>query len=121
VALKGADRHVLQGALCRLDGQVLHVMNLSPGGLFVASEAPLPPGQRIELELALPGQAPFRVLGKVTWVNGPVRRKARELPCGFGVQITRMAPEDKARLVEALQKAPAVESRRTPPRTPRPR
>ena len=49
MALKGTDRHVLEGALCRLDGQVLHVMNLSASGLFVAGEAPLPPGQRIEM------------------------------------------------------------------------
>ena len=116
MALKGTDRYVLEGALCRLDGQVLHVMNLSASGLFVAAEAPLPPGQRIELELALPRQPPFRVLGKVTWVNGAMSRKARQLPCGFGVQITRIAPEDKAKLLDALKDAPALESRRTPRR-----
>lgn len=121
MALKGTDRYVLEGALCRIDGQVLHVMNLSPSGLFVAAETPMPAGQRIELELALPGQPPFRVVGKVTWVNDSVSRKARALPCGFGVQITRIAPADRQTLVEALKHARAMESRRTPPRTPRPR
>lgn len=121
MALKGTDRYVLEGALCRLDGQVLHVLNLSPSGLFVAAEAPLPVGQRIELELALGGQPPFRVLGKVTWVNDTVSRKAPQLPCGFGVQITRIAPEDKLALQEALKHARALEGRKRPPRTTRPR
>jgi Tfp pilus assembly protein PilZ len=121
VALKGTDRYVLEGALCRLDGQVLHVMNLSASGLFVAAETPLPAGQRIELELALPGQPPFRVLGKVTWVNDTLSRKAPQLPCGFGVQMTRIAPADKQKILEALKHARAMESRRTPPRVTRPR
>jgi hypothetical protein len=121
VALKGTDRYVVEGVLCRLDGQVLHVLNLSASGLFVATEVPLPAGQRIELELALGGLAPFRVLGKVTWVNEPVGRKAPQLPCGFGVQITKIALQDKLLIIERLKHARAMESRREGRGTKRPR
>jgi hypothetical protein len=112
---------VVDGALCRLDGQVLHVLNLSVSGLFVASETPLPAGQVIELELALGGRPPFRVLGKVTWVNDPLSRRAPLLPRGFGVQITRIALPDKLAIVEALKAARAVDGRGEPRRTLRPR
>jgi len=121
MALKGSDRYVVDGALCRIDGQVLHVLNLSVSGLFVAAETALPPGLAIELELALGGRPPFRVLGKVTWVNDPLSRKAPLLPRGFGVQITRIAMPDKLAIVEALKQARAVDGRRNPDRKARPR
>ena len=114
MALKGSDRYVVEDVLCRLDGQVLQVLNLSVSGLFVAAETPLPAGQVIELELALGGRPPFRVLAKVTWVNDPLSGKAPQLPRGFGVQITRIALPDKVAIVEALKQARAVGGRRSP-------
>ena len=117
MTIKGSDRYEVDGASCRLDGQLLAVANLSVSGLFVVTETPLPPGMVIELELALQDRPPFRVLGKVSWVNDTVSRKAPGLPRGFGVQITRIALPDKLAIVEVLKRARHIEERRRmPPR-----
>ena len=41
--------------------------NLSPGGVFVATMAPLGPGTEVFLEIALPSGATLAVLGVVEW------------------------------------------------------
>jgi hypothetical protein len=112
VTLKGTDRFLVVGVQCRIGGQSLEVLNLSVSGLFVATETPLPAGQVIELDLVLPGREPFRILGKITWVNEPVSRRAPLLPRGFGIQVTRIAMEDKLAILDVLKQATAVDERR---------
>lgn len=107
MALKGSARYVVDDAHCRIDGQAMPVLNLSVSGLFVASDTPPPTGQVVELELTLGARAPFPLLGKVTWVNDPLTGKAPQLPRGFGLQITRIALEDKLAIVAALKEAHA--------------
>lgn len=117
MALKGSDRYELAGAACRIGDEERPVLNLSVSGLFVASDSPLPKGQVVELELALGARPPFRVLGKITWVNDLLTGSAPQLPRGFGVQITRIALEDKLAIVAALKEARAT--RGAAPRMPR--
>jgi hypothetical protein len=112
VTLKGTDRFLVDGVHCRIGGQTLDVLNLSVSGLFVATETPLPAGQVIELEVLLPERDPFRVLGKITWINEPISRKAPLLPRGFGVQVTRIAMADKLAILDVLKQAKAMEERR---------
>jgi hypothetical protein len=117
MALKGSDRYLVDGAHCRVDDEVRPVLNLSASGLFVASDTPLPTGQVVEIELALGDRAPFRVLGRITWVNDPLSGNAPHLPRGFGVQITRIALEDKLAILAALKQARALGARGAMPRT----
>jgi Tfp pilus assembly protein PilZ len=112
VTLKGTDRYLVDGVRCRIGGQPLEILNLSVSGLFVATETPLPAGQVIELEITLPEREPFRVLGKITWVNDPISRKAPNLPRGFGIQVTRIGMADKLAILDVLKQAKAVDERR---------
>jgi hypothetical protein len=112
VTLKGTDRFLVDDVHCRIDGQVLDVLNLSVSGLFVATDTPLPAGQVVELELVLPGREPFLVLGKITWLNETVDSKAPHLPRGFGVQVTRIAMADKLAILDLLKQAKVVDERR---------
>jgi hypothetical protein len=112
VTLKGTDRFLVEGVQCRVDGQVLDVLNLSVSGLFVATDTPLPAGQVIELELLLPDREPFRLLGKITWLNEALDGKAPHLPRGFGVQVTRIAMADKLAILDVLKQAKVVDERR---------
>lgn len=105
MALKGSDRYEVAGAVCRIGDEERPVLNLSVSGLFVASDTPPPPGLVVELELALGTRPPFRLLGKITWVNDPLTGRAPQLPRGFGVQVTRIALEDKLAIVAALKEA----------------
>jgi hypothetical protein len=101
--MKASDRYLVDGATCRLDGLELPVSNLSVGGLFVAADRLPMKGQVLGLELALGGRPPFRILGKVTWVNDVDQPVASDLPRGFGVKITEIAFPDKIALVNALK------------------
>ena len=103
--MKADDRYLLEDVVCRFDGLVRPVANLSVGGFFVVSEQLPIPSQVLELELTLGERPPFRVLGKVCWTNDPGTPRARDLPRGFGVKITQIAFPDKLAIVAALKRA----------------
>lgn len=104
--MKGSDRFLVGGVNCVLEGRSLPVANLSVGGLFVATDLPLQVGQLIEMEVALQGREPFRVLARVSWYNDPEAPKAPDLPPGFGVQIMRIGLADKLAIVDLLKRTP---------------
>lgn len=106
VPMRGSDRFFVEGFTCLYDGRPLPVANVSVGGLFVATELPLMVGQVVELELALQGREPFRVLARVSWFNDPETPKAPDLPQGFGIQITRIGLADKLAIVDVLKRTP---------------
>jgi hypothetical protein len=68
------------------------VANLSVGGLFAATTRPPLKGQVVRLLLELGDRQSHEVVGTVTWINSGQKPKASDLPAGFGVRITRMAP-----------------------------
>lgn len=103
--MKGTDRFIVEGVVCTLHGNPLPVANLSVGGLFAATESPPARGELLELDLALKGRPPFRVTGKVMWINEPKAPRARDLPRGFGFKIQRIALPDKIALVDFLKRA----------------
>ena len=109
--MKSGDRFFIQGITCEYDGKVLPVANVSVGGLFVATELPLLVGQVLELQLALTGRDPFRVLARVSWFNDPESPKAPDLPQGFGIQITRIGLADKLAIVDVLKRTPPAAMR----------
>lgn len=106
--MKAADRFDIVGATCLLQGERWSVLNVSVGGLFVATPHCPVKGQFVDLELELPGREPFTVAGVVSWINDPAAPRAPELPQGFGLRIHRIALADKVALLDLLK-------RQTPP------
>lgn len=103
--MKAKDRYFIEDVVCRFDGLVRPVADLSVGGLFVVSDQPPIPSQVVELELMLGERPPFRVLGKVCWINSAAEPKAKDLPRGFGVKITQIAFPDKLAIVDLLKRS----------------
>jgi hypothetical protein len=62
-------------------------------------------GQVLALELSLPGHAPIRVVGSVTWINDPQKPRARDLPEGFGIKITEVDLAGKLAIVSLLKRS----------------
>lgn len=111
--MKGEDRFFIDGVTCSLDGYPMRVANLSVGGLFAASDRVPMAGQIVELEIVLGARPPFRVVGKVTWINDPRQPKSPDLPQGFGVKIQKIAFADKLAILDVLKRSPqAVIGRR---------
>lgn len=112
--MKASDRYLVKEIACILDGHELGVANVSVGGLFVATDRPPMKGQVLSLDLALRGRAPFRIVGKVTWINRPERPEAPDLPQGFGIKIVRIEMADKLALVDLLKRSGRHAPRRSP-------
>ncbi len=84
-----------------------YATNVSRGGLFIASEKPLPPNSALELTLTLPGSsARIRALGRVVW-SCEIRKDTYHLTPGMGVKFLSMSREDWGRFVEFLAGLPA--------------
>ena len=78
-------------------------MNLTDGGMFIASDKLFPVDTRLLLDITLPGTAiPFVALVRVAWVNHPEWRKKATLPCGMGVEFVRLNESAKFSLDEFL-------------------
>ena len=103
--MKGTDRFVVDDVVCAVHGATLKVANLSVGGLFAATRSAPPLGEMLEMDVALKGRAPFRVTGKVAWINEAKEPKAPDLPQGFGFKIIKIALPDKVALLDFLKRA----------------
>lgn len=67
--------------------------DLSEGGVFVATHMPAQIGERLAMNLRLPGSAEtFRVEGIVRWVR-ELRVAIEGVPPGFGMQFTELSPD----------------------------
>lgn len=67
-------------------------MDISEGGVFIATVDPVPRGTQVELDFTLPGGRPMKVAGVVRWVRESNPRTPELMP-GVGVQFTGLAPE----------------------------
>ncbi len=78
---------------------VAYTLNLSKGGLFVETDAPLPEGTPLALRLRLPGLAdPIELSGRVAWVRW---KPAGGQPAGMGVAFQDVE-ERVGRLIDRL-------------------
>src|SRR4029079_2368768 len=71
--------------------------NISPGGMFIRTRAPQPPGTVLEFEFRLgDGFELIKGRGEVVWVRaedeGPTR------PAGMVIRLLELSPRDKERL-----------------------
>jgi uncharacterized protein (TIGR02266 family) len=79
--------------------------DLSVGGMFIETEAPLPVGAPVRFDLHLPGRLHRKVSGDGVVVWRRDRRDLADPPPGFGVQFTRLDPRFRAlifRLVDGF-------------------
>lgn len=98
VHYKTSDR---QGADC--------LLNLSVGGLFLRTDSPLRPGERIEMRLSFPGVLDSTAVeGEVRWT-----RLENSAPRGVGVAFRGLEPRTRRQIDRLLTLGGAFRPRRT--------
>jgi len=79
-----------------------HVSNISKGGLFIRSDAPLPLDTEVSLVLRLPAtDRTIRATGRVIW-NYDIRKGTARVVPGSGIRFVEMAASDRATLESYL-------------------
>jgi uncharacterized protein (TIGR02266 family) len=68
---------------------VAYSVNLSRGGMFLETDAEVPTGALLNLELLVPGTGTISLLGMVAWRRGP----ESEGPVGVGIEFQDVAPQ----------------------------
>ncbi len=69
-------------------------INMSTGGIFVETSAPLPEDTGLYMKFMLPTlPAPITCRGKVAWTNEPGKPKSSFLPAGMGLQFVDISLE----------------------------
>lgn len=78
------------------------VSNLSQGGLFIATENPLPIQSELDLVLTLQDDHErIQARGRVIW-NYDIRKGTSRVIPGMGIKFVDLSPDDSRRLVDYL-------------------
>ena len=78
-------------------------VNISSGGVFIATDKVLPENTPLFVEYQLPGSAkPIICKAKVAWVNDPEQLKSARLPPGMGLQFFSLSRENLEELRKFL-------------------
>ncbi|WP_342377705.1 TIGR02266 family protein [Myxococcus stipitatus] len=75
-------------------------MDISEGGVFIATVDAVPRGTQVELDFTLPGGRPMKVTGVVRWVREANSRTPELMP-GVGVQFTGL-PHEVASVISSF-------------------
>jgi hypothetical protein len=100
-------RAILPGTRATFEGangrrEQVDVGNLSPVGLFLCTESPLPMGKRLSLEIQAMGQAaPWAALGRVAWVRWLADDAG---PAGMGVKLIDIEDEVAATIGQLVER-----------------
>lgn len=79
-----------------------HVSNISRGGLFIRSDAPLPLNAEVSLVLRLPGaEQSIHATGRVVW-NYDMPKGTTRIVSGSGIRFLDITPSDRAILERYL-------------------
>ena len=79
-------------------------INISAGGVFVATEKPVPVGDQLKLELTLPDTNESVSLdSKVRWVRRRRVAGRRDRPAGMGLQFVNLTTETSSIIGSFLQ------------------
>ena len=110
--LTGRDRRQFERVLVDLEVDYkgedtflfAYITDISAMGIFVRTNAPEPPGTRLNLRFSPPGmREPFEFEGVVIWIN-PYRPGDREnLNPGMGIQFVDLAPGQREQLTELVK------------------
>jgi uncharacterized protein (TIGR02266 family) len=86
-----------------------HLSDISRGGVFIKSNNPLHPGEKINLKILLSdGEKELEVAGQVTWTSNEKRQTPMgELPPGMGIKFLDLSPADAERIHAALMEPPS--------------
>jgi uncharacterized protein (TIGR02266 family) len=78
-------------------------VNLSTGGLFLATTEVLPVDTKFAIEFILPGRTePIGCQARVAWVNKPPHLTKKEMPLGMGLQFVDVSLSDVDAIREYL-------------------
>ncbi len=80
--------------------------DLSKGGVFVATDEPLPVGTELLVTFVLPDGYRVRCDGEIAWVRAP-RYRPDELPAGMGIRFVRLSSRDEHAIAHFLTQRPA--------------
>jgi uncharacterized protein (TIGR02266 family) len=69
---------------------VAYSVNLSRGGMFIETDADVPSGVLIALDLQIPGGGQLHMFGIVAWRRGP---DSSDGPNGIGIEFQDVAPQ----------------------------
>jgi type IV pilus assembly protein PilZ len=89
------------------------ITNISEMGIFVRTTDPLVVGTLLTLSFAPPGYKPFKLSGKVAWLN-PLRDDGDNPNPGMGIAFLDLPLLDRERLVEVIHTIAYVRDPGTP-------
>ena len=72
--------------------------NVSRGGIFVSTREPILQGQRVLVELGLPGGDAIEAVGRVAWTRRILSPEGEDPEAGLGLQFIGATGEQMARL-----------------------
>jgi uncharacterized protein (TIGR02266 family) len=79
-------------------------VDLSTGGVFLATTCPFEVDDNVKLKLSIPGQEEKSITcsARVAWINHEHSRLKPEYPSGVGLQFDDLASEDLCSIVNFL-------------------
>ena len=80
-----------------------YITDISAMGIFIRTNAPEPPGTRLNLRFTPPGSEPMALEGRVMWVN-PYRPGSYDnINPGMGVQFVDLDPSQREHIVNLVR------------------
>jgi hypothetical protein len=74
-----------------------HTRDISPNGMFLGSEAPLPETALVKVEIHVGAEESVTAIGRVVWIRSP--EDARDdAPAGMGIKFVKMDSASRERL-----------------------
>lgn len=107
----GADRRVHTRVMVDLEVDYksadnflfAYITDISAMGIFIRTNAPEPPGTRLNLRFTPPGGPELNVEGRVMWVN-PYRAGSYDnINPGMGVQFVEMDAQQREQIVNLVR------------------
>ena len=81
-----------------------NVENISAGGLFLRTSAPMPIGMPVRVELSRPNlRSPLTVSGRVVSVVSEAEAKKQDIPAGVGIELDPMTGEARRQYFALLR------------------
>ena len=84
-----------------------YLFNLSVGGLFVKTDEPMKPGERLSLKIFLPDKDDaLEVVGEVIWSTKEEKvTPDKTFPPGMGVKFLNLSTEEIKRIISVLSQS----------------
>lgn len=81
------------------------ILDISEGGLFLATQRLLKTGAYLELKFLLPNsERPIKVWGRVVWLNEEGNKKKPAYPTGMGIEFVSLTKELRKIIKEFIER-----------------